>query len=707
MSLEIKATYNENTDFEFKVSDTLENLIANNQITDAVLSDYCYTGFIDDMVGSLVQYEPWVEGTNTNEYCKEHCGVYFSNNSKVPNSVIVNRDLCTNRDTVYMRNVLLYNAFNSGNVFNKTTSRIVLDIKDIKKWYMDFDRCPAIRTDTVTSDGTYAAPNCFSGTVYRYDNSTSWGATIEPDINDDDGITKSLHPANLLIINGELFIGFINPSCNYRHTTDTSFNGYSVSYIQDNYYGHPDIWNWIRSNDYIYTASENRYIGYPPISAEYAYPTVNDTDGARQSYILCDNDVVVKIPFRVSDDYYTGTNAQFYSGYAAKTKRTILHWLSWCGLKFKSENTMYKPIIEGGIITGFTSDMDLPSEFDNMTNVTGNNIPSVAPSGGGNGDELVEMPSRGQFYGSGITTYYVNVPTAKLKTALGNWDNIQTGKDVLKNLISYKLFCFPTSTFTNGMLHDFVIAGTTLKDENDNNIQSAQLTQYGAVSLPSITIPKTFNDFRDYAPYTNLSMYIPLCGWFTLPPWCMGRTISGEMYINGYTGTLKCIVRADGNVVTELGGNASIDLPFAAEAVGMKAAAVLGNLINTAGSIASIANPSAGGVANVGTAVLGTVCALNANYTESKGTMGDGSNIAGLYHVYIKISRPATVDNNGNSLITIPTEYKRQYGLPCNKSLTLTPGDGYTQILDANITGNMTAREKQMIIDGFRRGLIL
>ena len=202
-------------------------------------------------------------------------------------------------------------------------------------------------------------------------------------------------------------------------------------------------------------------------------------------------------------------------------------------------------------------------------------------------------------------------------------------------------------------------------------------------------------------------MYIPLCGWFTLPPWCMGRTISGEMYINGYTGTLKCIVRADGNVVTELGGNASIDLPFAAEAVGMKAAAVLGNLINTAGSIASIANPSAGGVANVGTAVLGTVCALNANYTESKGTMGDGSNIAGLYHVYIKISRPATIDNDGNSLVTIPAEYKRQYGLPCNKSLTLAQGDGYTQILDANITGNMTAREKQMIIDGFRRGLIL
>lgn len=410
--------------------------------------------------------------------------------------------------------------------------------------------------------------------------------------------------------------------------------------------------------------------------------------------------------------FHTGRPYNAYSPISLKCVPNTLDSMNkikmMSGVWFYTDK-LYKPIIVDGYVTGYGGVND-KSDFDNYSYNKGNqhDVPSNPPSGGGgNGDELLDMESRAQFYGSGVTTYYVNVPTAKLKTALGNWDNVATGKDVLKNLISYKLFCFPTSTFTNGMLHDFVIAGTTLKDESDNVIQSAQLTQYGAVSLPSITIPKTFNDFRDYAPYTNLSMYIPLCGWFTLPPWCMGRTISGEMYINGYTGTLKCIVRADGNVVTELGGNAAIDLPFAAEAVGMKSAAVLGNLINTAGSIASIANPSAGGVANVGTAVLGTVCALNANYTESKGTMGDGSNIAGLYHVYIKISRPATIDNEGNSLIAIPTEYKRQYGLPCNKSLTLTKGDGYTQILDANITGNMTAREKQMLIDGFRRGLIL
>lgn len=330
------------------------------------------------------------------------------------------------------------------------------------------------------------------------------------------------------------------------------------------------------------------------------------------------------------------------------------------------------------------------------------------PSTGGTGDELTEMLSRGQFYGSGLTKYYVDVPAAKLQKALGDWDNIETGKDVLQNLLSYKILCFPSTTFSNGITEPFVIAGTELKDENDTTITAKKLTSTGAVNLPNITITPTFNDFRDYAPYTKIQMFVPLCGWFDLPPWCMGRKINGEMYINPYSGTVRCLVRADGNVVAELGGNAAIDLPFNATAVGMKSAAVLSNLIQTAGAVGrAVMLPTVNTLAGAGSAALGAICAMNANYTESKGTMGDGSNVYGLYNVYIKITRPATVDNAGNNLVTIPAQYCHDYGRPCNKQLTLTAGDGYTQIMDANITGAMTDREKQMIIDGFKHGLIL
>lgn len=391
-----------------------------------------------------------------------------------------------------------------------------------------------------------------------------------------------------------------------------------------------------------------------------------------------------------------------------KTKRASLLFWAGCGVKFYADK-LYKPIISDGFVTDFTDDMSTPSDLDNWSGETKHNVPvtppTPTPTGG---DELTDMLSRGQFYGSGLTKYYVDVPAAKLQKALGDWDNIKTGKDVLQNLLSYKILCFPSTTFSNGMPEPFVIAGTELKDESGNAITAKKLTSTGAVNLPGITITPTFNDFRDYAPYTKIQMFVPLCGWFDLPPWCMGRRITGEMYINPYSGTVRCLVRADGNVVAELGGNASIDLPFNATAVGMKSAAVISNLIQTAGAVGRAAMlPTVNTLAGAGSAALGTICAMNANYTESKGTMGDGSNVYGLYNVYIKITRPATIDNSGNSLVTIPAQYCHDYGRPCNKQLTLAAGDGYTQIMDANITGAMTDREKQMIIDGFRHGLIL
>ena len=381
-------------------------------------------------------------------------------------------------------------------------------------------------------------------------------------------------------------------------------------------------------------------------------------------------------------------------------------FVAGAGIHFKADK-VYKPIINGGHVDGFTDELATPSDLDKWTGTTKHGI-TPTPSGVPSGDELTDMLSRGQFYGSGLTRYYVDPPAAKLQKALGDWDNIDTGKDVLQNLLSYKILCFPSTMFSNGMTEPFVIAGTELKDENDTTITAQKLTSTGAVNLPNITITPTFNDFRDFAPYTKIQMFVPLCGWFDLPPWVMGRKIGGEMYINPYSGTVRCLVRADGNVVAELGGNASIDLPFNATAVGMKSAAVLSNLIQTAGAVGrAVMLPTVNTLAGAGSAALGAICAMNANYTESKGTMGDGSNVYGLYNVYIKITRPATIDNSGNSLVTIPTQYCHDYGRPCNKQLTLTAGDGYTQIMDANITGAMTDREKQMIIDGFRHGLIL
>lgn len=271
-------------------------------------------------------------------------------------------------------------------------------------------------------------------------------------------------------------------------------------------------------------------------------------------------------------------------------------------------------------------------------------------------------------------------------------------KDVTKNLISYKCFAFSPSTLIKTKTPVIVHIGGREIKYNDNSIPANYVEELNTINLGAITINKPFGDYRDYAPYTKLELFVPFCGWTTLPSWCMDKTITGEMFVDMWNGSCKAVIKANSTVVCELGGSCAYDVPFVADATGSKAAAILAKTATTAGAVAT-GNPLA-----IATSGIALATAMNANYTEMRGVCGDGSNINGLDRMYVKITRVSWTDPHKKAR---PDSYKHTYGIPCGKSLTLKQGDGFTQILDANIQGNMTAREKQMIIDGFAHGLIL
>lgn len=672
---------------EIGISKPIQTLIANGDFTYNELSNFAFVGrhdFINDFIG-IYDSELQETGSASSLLAKNKYPAMNDPAGAWSNIKYLYTGKGERPYDAYGKMVLVYNRTASASAIqnNYSDSNSACIVTDINPRLLKM--IPNITHSTVTA--TYGEP----GTYDIYDAEASISIKWYDD--------NSTAPFSTLCVQKyDTYEYFTFPLYDNRATSTEVISGNTGStkarmyYMNDDFNrtGNKFISPWAQTDDIDDFAAGASY------SSTWNCVNKVNTDRANRNLIL---------KYRGSP-YYEGT---IYV--KAADLDAILKQCAGCGLYFEYNGTIYKPVVEGGIVTGYTDNLMHNSEWDLINDVTGNTIPNVPNSGGGggaNGDELTDMLSRGQFYGSGLTKYYVDPPAAKLQKALGDWDNISTGKDVLQNLLSYKILCFPSTTFSNGMTDPFVIAGVELKDENDATITAKRLTSTGAVNLPTITITPTFNDFRDYAPYTKIQMFIPLCGWFDLPPWCMGRSIGGEMYINPYSGTVRCLVRADGNVVAELGGNASIDLPFNATAVGMKSAAVISNLIQTAGAVGRAAMlPTVNTLAGAGSAALGTICAMNANYTESKGTMGDGSNVYGLYNVYIKITRPATIDNSGNSIVTIPTQYCHDYGRPCNKQLTLTAGDGYTQIMDANITGAMTDREKQMIIDGFRHGLIL
>lgn len=396
---------------------------------------------------------------------------------------------------------------------------------------------------------------------------------------------------------------------------------------------------------------------------------------------------------------YAGTAIFYLTGLDNALKQ-----VANAGLKFRYNNTWYKPLGQGGVIYGYTDDMTKTSEWDNITNVTGNTVPTTppAPPKPDVHDNEIDV-TMAAFNPSAGFVRYIEMTYDKLITLASSFNAYNSsiwniGGDLMKNLISLKVFA--CSGKHSGISRNIQIAGHEMTDGNNNPISGNYINDLGVVDLGTIQVGSQFrfDDWRDYAPHTKIECFVPCCGWAQLPPWVMGRTVTGTLYIDLPNGSCKAVIKAGRTPVAEIGGCCAVDMPLSSVATGAKAAGIITSLAN--GAVAAL-NPIP---QNLISGSFGIVSAFNANFTETKGSMGDGSNINGCTEFLIKVTRPASTDTGYGE---ITNRYKHEKGIPCAKTKTLASGQGFTQITDANINGAMTDREKQMIIDGFRHGLIL
>ena len=691
---------NANTDYEFTVSNETINdaVLSDGGITESDIAAYCYSALIDSRIETVkaeshtdVQQPGWAS------WCQDNAMFYYINNTRYIKS---NTGINNTSDKVYERNFLIwFGTIYPSEQNEKTGWFLIMDIKDIKKFYVDFSNAGFSQTSvasTITDSGVTTPFKGYTGEAYTYNSSL---ANAYPSIYTDDDQITTIRVINVLNINNELWVGRLNPSNYGESNVAYSAYGYSM-YIDYKLVG------WLSSsdNEHLFQKGSTNWAGVPKI-IDMDYPDLGfDVSPVIRTYAESADDMILD----VSAEHYGGFPVVTSAVPACKTLNGILKWMSWCGLLFKYGGTTYKPIIQNGVIVGFSSDMFAPSEFDTMTNVTGNNISPIPPTPSApTGDSEIDMPLA-YIGGTAGMVDFIKINAAGLASAddiadaISRFDITTIGKDLLRNFVAFK--CYAVLNIDDSVVRDIKVAGHTLKDENDNALQGEYIGAIEPVDFSAGRIEPMYNDFRDYAPYTRIQMYVPFCGWFDLPSWCMGKEITGTMFTDLYNGTVKAVIYASRTVVAEVGGCCAFDIPFAAESTGMKAGAVISSVLNTVAMTgATIAAPNiATGIAAVSSAA-NFISAANSNGTTLKGVMGDGSNTNGLLHVYIKTTRP----NAPNDKKAIPDKYKHEYGIPCYKELTLTAGDGYTQVIDANIEGEMTDREKQMIIDGFRHGLIL
>jgi hypothetical protein len=398
------------------------------------------------------------------------------------------------------------------------------------------------------------------------------------------------------------------------------------------------------------------------------------------------------------------------------SRDAVYQYTANSGLKFYTDK-LYKPIINNGIVTGFTDDMAEPSELDSWTGTTNHGIsptPPTPPTPGDDEDNTDPIPTVGAPYSSGLARYYVttagSVILNHISSAMGAWNLKDSGKDLYKNIISCKLIKSPAPIPVSGS-EPFTVYGVTLQYEG-SDITLPLINDNPTASFGSYNIPRKFNDFRDYAPYTKVEIYLPYCGWTVLPSHVVGRSVSVTYYTDIIAATCKAIVYCGSNVVAEAAGVIGLDIPMVTENAGAKAEAVTMGLLaygkaglqTALGVGAAVATKGKAGVkqavsglGDVVSAYSQTAMAFNQNYTEINGKNGDGCCIAGISAIVIKITRPKYGSNT--TAPYVPSNYAHSTGYVSMKSATVGSFTGLLVADNVDTSGisGATEREKQLI----------
>jgi hypothetical protein len=259
--------------------------------------------------------------------------------------------------------------------------------------------------------------------------------------------------------------------------------------------------------------------------------------------------------------------------------------------------------------------------------------------------------------------------------------------------------------------------------------------EYGVtVDLGSYTLDRYFDDFRDYKPYTAISLYIPFCGTVELDAAnYYNRTINVKLMIDMSTGSCTGLVFANDLLIDTISGQCGVKIPLAAFNMGDYQDAIINAQYQLKQAERQRDNAMIGaGIAIVGGAitagtgigaVAGAAAAIyavnkmydardkienieyNIEHMQPKQTnisTGSPTNSLGMeYDARLIITRPTTLDTDINI-------YGHTVGYMTNKQGVLSDFSGFTQCSNADLSGiPMTSSELASIHEALKSGVYL
>ena len=212
------------------------------------------------------------------------------------------------------------------------------------------------------------------------------------------------------------------------------------------------------------------------------------------------------------------------------------------------------------------------------------------------------------------------------------------------------------------------------------------------INVGSVTLPRKYNNFLDFEPYTKVQIYLPFYGCAMLDSsLVIGRTISIKYIIDVITATAKIKIIHDNKTLYEFKTTCGSDLPITSS---NRASVEMGYLSSGVGMGVSIASGNVlGGLAS------GLSMAQSQYHSTTSGNVSGVLNFHDSRMVTVIVDRP---------VYTELRNFNKTHGRVCNLSKTLRDLRGFTKCAEnVQIPFNCLDEERSMIIEQLVNGVII
>lgn len=319
-------------------------------------------------------------------------------------------------------------------------------------------------------------------------------------------------------------------------------------------------------------------------------------------------------------------------------------------------------------------------------------IPQPDPTGSGDTPQTI-IPT-----GTANALYAIYNPSQAEVNSLGAWlwspdfvdQLLKLFNDPMQAIIGlHKVYATPSIGGRQNIKVGYLDSGVSSNVVN---------SQYVTVDCGTVSLPEYFGNVFDYAPYTDVSIYLPFIGIHRLDVADVMRSTIGVVYhVDVLTGACLAEINinrdASGGVLYTFSGNCAVQYPLSS-----------GSYMGIISTVASVATSAIGGFATggIGGAALGAgLAAIHGSGTRisHSGSLSGNSGAMGGKIPYLIISRPQT---------TLASTFPNQQGYPTNYSAKLGDYSGFVQCRALHVDGvAATDSELNEIRDYLASGVIV